>query len=543
MGDPSPMSRGGLGRAGPRCAAQRPLSGGPAPMIRHILLPGDLVPGDLGRAHAANNRAENRGLARRLELRRWNGCERLGAGTDANGAGTAANGWERLGTAGHGCERRWNGCERLRTAGHGCERMESERMRTDANGWGWHGCERMGSERMRTDANGWSGVVRQWSHRMRVSMILLDGIFALEAMKSVGAPENERLSRAVTVPLHRTRGARHRTPSMLEARSERPSEALEIEMYTRGMTLEQDLEHLRNFDNDSLFRSLKRHVGSSNRLNALVLAHFAEVDARGAYRDWACDTLAAYCIYELRLSEDEAQRRCRAARVEREFPVLFSMLADASIHLTAILLLAPYSRWRTIARCSPGPAIGASARSSSSWPSSRQRETCLSSSSRCALPCSAGWRPARGRRCSRVTKAGCATCRRVMDPPRCQMWLTSGMKPWLRRSAMGRVRRRLQKHLALPKSCHDGQRALTRQHGKRPARAVTRQRGKRQMTLLCRLCLAPLRLPPCATECSSRLTTPTSTPSSAREICSGTSCLMGTSLRSSAWRSSPWSRS
>jgi 5-methylcytosine-specific restriction endonuclease McrA len=104
----------------------------------------------------------------------------------------------------------------------------------------------------------------------------------------------------------------------------------------------QDIEQLRELDNDNLLRSLKRHVGSSNRLNALVLAHLAEVDARGAYRDWACDTLAAYCIYELRLSEDEAQRRCRAARVAREFPVLFGMLADASIHLTGILLLAPY---------------------------------------------------------------------------------------------------------------------------------------------------------------------------------------------------------
>jgi len=73
-----------------------------------------------------------------------------------------------------------------------------------------------------------------------------------------------------------------------------------------------------------------------------VLAHLAEVDARGAYRKWACDTLMTYCVYELRLSEDEAQRRCRAARVARQFPVLFEMLADASIHLTGILLLAPY---------------------------------------------------------------------------------------------------------------------------------------------------------------------------------------------------------
>jgi hypothetical protein len=108
------------------------------------------------------------------------------------------------------------------------------------------------------------------------------------------------------------------------------------------MHLHEHLHHLRGLDDDSLLRSLKRHLGSSNRLNAIVLAHLAEVDARGAYRHWACETLAAYCVYELRFSEDEAQRRCRAARVARQFPILFEMLADASIHLTGILLLAPH---------------------------------------------------------------------------------------------------------------------------------------------------------------------------------------------------------
>jgi len=108
------------------------------------------------------------------------------------------------------------------------------------------------------------------------------------------------------------------------------------------MDLQSHLHQLRQLDDDGLLRSLKRHVGSANRLTALVLAHLAEVEARGAHRQWACDTLAAYCVYELRLSEDEAQRRCRAARVARQFPVLFEMLADASIHLTGIVLLAPY---------------------------------------------------------------------------------------------------------------------------------------------------------------------------------------------------------
>jgi hypothetical protein len=108
------------------------------------------------------------------------------------------------------------------------------------------------------------------------------------------------------------------------------------------MNLHDHIEQIQQLDDDALLHSLKRFVASANHLTALVLAHLAEVDARRAYRKWACDTLTTYCVYELRLSEDEAQRRCRAARTARQFPLLFEMLADASIHLTGILLLAPY---------------------------------------------------------------------------------------------------------------------------------------------------------------------------------------------------------
>jgi hypothetical protein len=93
---------------------------------------------------------------------------------------------------------------------------------------------------------------------------------------------------------------------------------------------------LEGFSDEDLLVNLKRHAGCSNRLTALVLAHLAEVAARGAHRLWACPTLLIYCAYELRLSEDEAQRRCRAARVARRFPILFEMLAEGSIHLTGI---------------------------------------------------------------------------------------------------------------------------------------------------------------------------------------------------------------
>src|SRR6185436_348963 len=83
-------------------------------------------------------------------------------------------------------------------------------------------------------------------------------------------------------------------------------------------------------------------VGGSNALTAQLLAHLGEVEARGIHRERACSSLYTYCVYELRMSEDEAQRRCRAARLARQFPILLEMLAEASLHLTGILLIGPH---------------------------------------------------------------------------------------------------------------------------------------------------------------------------------------------------------
>ncbi|MEO8180879.1 MAG: hypothetical protein ABI895_18760 [Deltaproteobacteria bacterium] len=92
----------------------------------------------------------------------------------------------------------------------------------------------------------------------------------------------------------------------------------------------------------ALHGELKRLTGSANTLLSQLLAHLAEVEARGIHRERACSSLYTYCVYELCMSEDEAQRRCRAARLARQFPALLEMLAEASIHLTGILLIGPH---------------------------------------------------------------------------------------------------------------------------------------------------------------------------------------------------------
>jgi hypothetical protein len=82
-------------------------------------------------------------------------------------------------------------------------------------------------------------------------------------------------------------------------------------------------------------------VGRSNQLLASLLAHLGEVEARGIHRTRACASLYAYCVYELRFSEDEAFRRVTAARLVRRFPALLAAVASGELHLTGLLMLGP----------------------------------------------------------------------------------------------------------------------------------------------------------------------------------------------------------
>src|SRR6476661_8014027 len=75
---------------------------------------------------------------------------------------------------------------------------------------------------------------------------------------------------------------------------------------------------------------------------AWVLAHIAEFDARRLYLPAAYPSMYAYCVQELHLSEDAASKRIQAARVARQFPAILEALAEGQLHLSAVVLLAPY---------------------------------------------------------------------------------------------------------------------------------------------------------------------------------------------------------
>ena len=99
------------------------------------------------------------------------------------------------------------------------------------------------------------------------------------------------------------------------------------------------LDHV---SDEALARDLRAAVCHERGGTAMVIAHIAEFDARNLYLPAAQPSMFAYCVHELRLSEDAAYKRIQAARAARRFPVLFEALADGRLHLAAICLLAPW---------------------------------------------------------------------------------------------------------------------------------------------------------------------------------------------------------
>lgn len=98
--------------------------------------------------------------------------------------------------------------------------------------------------------------------------------------------------------------------------------------------------NLAHLDNDSLLQGFAAHVAQDRRTTAALLAHIAEIDARHLYLRAGFESMRAYCMHELHLSEDAAAKRIFVARVARELPILFPAIAEGRLHLTAVRTLA-----------------------------------------------------------------------------------------------------------------------------------------------------------------------------------------------------------
>jgi hypothetical protein len=97
---------------------------------------------------------------------------------------------------------------------------------------------------------------------------------------------------------------------------------------------------LSHLSDAALLRELTKLIAQDRMNTAALLAHIAEVDARRLYAPAGYPSMHAYCVEELRLSEDAAYKRIRAARAARRFPHLFEAVADGRLHLAAVCLIA-----------------------------------------------------------------------------------------------------------------------------------------------------------------------------------------------------------
>ncbi len=100
------------------------------------------------------------------------------------------------------------------------------------------------------------------------------------------------------------------------------------------------LASLRHLSDDELVARVTSLAARQRDAMAQLVAHLAELDTRDLHLRAGYGSLFAYCRDVLRLSEHEAYNCIEAARAARRLPVILEMLAEGSVNLTTVRLLA-----------------------------------------------------------------------------------------------------------------------------------------------------------------------------------------------------------
>src|SRR5262245_11155097 len=98
----------------------------------------------------------------------------------------------------------------------------------------------------------------------------------------------------------------------------------------------------RTLTDEQLLWSVKALACAERQATARLIAALAELDTRRLYLSEGYSSLFTYCTQALHLSEHAAYGRIEAARVARRLPQILDLLADGSITLTTMCLLAPH---------------------------------------------------------------------------------------------------------------------------------------------------------------------------------------------------------
>jgi hypothetical protein len=91
-----------------------------------------------------------------------------------------------------------------------------------------------------------------------------------------------------------------------------------------------------------LLHALGALISRDRQVEADLLAHLGEVEARGLHLEQGFASMFAYCTEVLHFSEATAYHRIQAARAARTYPILLDRIHRGEIHLSGVKLLAPH---------------------------------------------------------------------------------------------------------------------------------------------------------------------------------------------------------
>jgi hypothetical protein len=110
-------------------------------------------------------------------------------------------------------------------------------------------------------------------------------------------------------------------------------------MLKGGMT--QNIDAMAALPDDQLIAAVKAFASNEHRATARLIAALGEMDARKLFLPLGCSSMYTYCTNVLHLAEGAAFTRIEVARIARRWPIVLERLADGSVNLTTIRVLAP----------------------------------------------------------------------------------------------------------------------------------------------------------------------------------------------------------
>ncbi len=94
--------------------------------------------------------------------------------------------------------------------------------------------------------------------------------------------------------------------------------------------------------NAALLERFKVLLSQSRDHLTELLVCMGEIEARHLFVREGYSSMHAYCVDVFHMSDDEAFKRIRAARLSRQYPAILTAIADGRLHLTAVTLLSKH---------------------------------------------------------------------------------------------------------------------------------------------------------------------------------------------------------